>query len=314
MQVFGPVPSRRLGLSLGINHLPPKTCSYSCVYCQLGRTSSMTANRTVFSDPLEIYQLVKNYLDDLKAKDIFPDVVTFVSNGEPTLDKSLGEIIRRVKPLGVKTAVITNASLLWHPDVHAQLLHADFVSIKVDSVMAETWHRIDRPHGTLRLDKIANGIHSFAQDYRGTLLTETMLISGANDTEEEATAAAAFIADLHPDTAYLALPLRPPAEDWVHPPNEERLMDVYQIFSAHLPKVELLMGLPETDLATIGEEPIQQLLSTLMVHPLPKKDVLKYLKKNNFDWSMIEELIEKNMLRSISTQGKEFLVRKYPKS
>ena len=312
MDVFGPVQSRRLGLSLGINHLPPKTCTYSCVYCQLGRTSFMTTNRAAYSEPQEIFQAINNRLKELSEEGIHPDTITFVSNGEPTLDKSLGEAIRLVKQLGVQTAVITNASLLWHPDTHAQLMEADVVSLKVDSVMEDTWHKIDRPHGALHLDEVFNGIHWFAQKYSGKLLTETMLVGGLNDTDAEAKAASVFIADLGPHTAYLALPLRPPAEDWVHPPSEERLMAVYHIFKEHIPQVELMMDLPETNLPS-SEEPVQALLNTLQVHPLGRKEVEKYLHGHQLGWGVMDNLTKQGIIKSIPIRGTEFFIRKYPK-
>jgi len=311
MDVFGPVESRRLGLSLGINHLPPKTCTYSCVYCQLGRTSFMTTTRAAFSEPQEVFRAINNRLKELAKEGIHPDTITFVSNGEPTLDKKLGEAIHLVKQLEVQTAVITNASLLWHPDTRAQLMEADVVSLKVDSAVEDTWHKIDRPHGTLHLDDVLNGIRWFAQKYGGKLITETMLIGGLNDTDAEVKAAAAFIASLHPNTAYLALPLRPPAEEWVHPPSEERLMAAYHIYKDYIPQVELMMDLPETDLQA-NEEPIQGLLNTLKVHPLGRKEIEKYLHSNQLDWGVMDGLIHQGVIKSIPIRGTEFFIRKYP--
>ena len=312
MDVFGPVQSRRLGLSLGINHLPPKTCTYSCVYCQLGHTNFMTTKRAAFSEPQKVFRALNNRLKELSEENIHPDTITFVSNGEPTLDKSLGEAIRLVKQLGVQTAVITNASLLWHPDTRAQLMEADVVSLKVDSVLEDTWHKIDRPHGSLNLDKVFNGIHWFAHDYSGKLLTETMLVGGLNDTDAEAKAAAVFIADLRPHSAYLALPLRPPAEDWVHPPSEERLMAVYQIFKGHIPQVELMMDLPETNLPS-SEEPVQALLNTLQVHPLSKEEVKKYLHSHQLGWDVMNDLIRQGIVKPIPIRETEFYIRGYHK-
>jgi len=312
MDVFGPVQSRRLGLSLGINHLPPKTCTYSCVYCQLGRTSFMTTDRAAFSEPQKIFQGINAHLKKLAKEGIHPDTITFVSNGEPTLDKSLGEAIRLVKPLGIQTAVITNASLLWHPDTRAQLMEADVVSLKVDSVVEDTWHKIDRPHGTLHLDEVFNGIHWFAQTYKGKLITETMLVGGINDTDVEAKAAAVFISDLQPHAAYLALPLRPPAEDWVHPPTEERLMAIYHIFKEHIPQVELMLDLPETDLPE-SAEPLQALLNTLKVHPLGKKEIVEYLHNHQLSWEVMDNLIQQGIIKSIPIRGTKFFIRTYPK-
>jgi wyosine [tRNA(Phe)-imidazoG37] synthetase (radical SAM superfamily) len=272
----------------------------------------MTTNRAAFSEPQEVFQSINYRLRELSEEGIHPDTITFVSNGEPTLDKSLGEAIRLVKQLGVRTAVITNSSLLWHPDTRAQLMEADVVSLKVDSVIEDTWHKIDRPHGTLHLDEVFNGIHRFAQKYSGKLITETMLISGLNDTDAEAKAAAVFISDLRPHTAYLALPLRPPAEDWVHPPSEERLMSVYHIFKDHIPQVELMMDLPETNLP-VSEEPVQALLNTLQVHPLNRKEVEKYLHGHRLGWDVMNDLIKQGGIKSIPIRGIEFFIRKYPK-
>ena len=310
MDVFGPIQSRRLGLSLGINHLPPKTCTYSCVYCQLGRTSFMTSNRSRFSDAAEVADNVRRRVEELIMEGIRPDTITFVPNGEPTLDSSLGDSLRLLQPLGIPTAVITNASLLWHPDCRAQLMEAGTVSIKVDSVITETWHKIDRPHGTLDLDEVFNGIHWFAQIYRGRLLTETMLVRGLNDTRQEAQATAAFIADLNPSAAYLALPLRPPAEDWVQAPEVESLLEIYSIFRSRIKQVELMMDLPESGLAS-GSDPIGILLSTLAVHPLSQADIDAYLHKHNIAADEIEALITRKLIRRVPHQDRNFYLRVY---
>ena len=134
MFAFGPVPSRRLGRSLGINNIPPKTCSYSCVYCQLGRTSQLIANRQAFYKPKEIFKEVRRKVDEAISRNEKIDYLTFVPDGEPTLDINLGEEISLLRQIGIPIAVLTNASLLWREDVREDLLKADLVSLKVDSV------------------------------------------------------------------------------------------------------------------------------------------------------------------------------------
>ena len=310
MEVFGPIQSRRLGLSLGINHLPPKTCTYSCVYCQLGRTSFMTTNRSRFSDPEKIVDGIKTRLEELAKEGVHPDVLTFVANGEPTLDRSLGEVIEKLRPLHIKTAIITNASLLWHPECRDMVLKSDIVSLKVDSVIEETWRKIDRPHGTLNLDEVFNGIHRFAQLYKGKLITETMLIKGLNDTADEATAAATFISDLNPETAYLALPLRPPAEDWVQPPTSEALMEIFDIFKSKIGNVELMMDLPDSGLAA-GDDAISILLSTLAVHPLSTADIQTFFNKRDIPISKLDQLISDGLIKKVSHKETNFYLRKY---
>ncbi len=310
MEIFGPVHSRRLGLSLGINHLPPKTCSYSCVYCQLGRTSFMTTNWTSLSHPDEIFSAVKDKLEKLEQQSIRPDYVTFVSNGEPTLDKDIGQAIRLINSLGVRTAVISNSSLLWHPGVRAQIMEADAVSLKVDSIKEKTWHKIDRPHGSLNFLDILNGIRKFADDYKGVLLIEMMLVRGLNDSHEEAESAAKFIANLHPSGTYLSLPLRPPAEIWVKPPEGERLLTVFKIFRQYIAKVELLMELPDAELP-YSSKPLKDLLSTLKVHPIEAADVHAYLLRHGLNQETLNTLLEQNRILKLSHGDMTFFVANY---
>ena len=146
MEIFGPVQSRRFGLSLGINHLPPKVCSYACVYCQLGRTNRLSIEPAAYADPEQIYRAIQERLKELPQA---PDYLTFVSNGEPCLDSQLGDAIQALKKLGIKIAVITNASLLWQSEIRERLSYADAVSLKVDSVQEVIWRKINRPHGLL---------------------------------------------------------------------------------------------------------------------------------------------------------------------
>jgi len=191
--VYGPVPSRRLGRSLGINNIPPKRCSYSCIYCQLGRTTDMQIERRIYYDPLDIARRVEDRAKHIREKSETVDYVTLVTDGEPTLDINLGIEIELLRAMGIKIAVITNASLIWLEDVRRDLQKADWVSIKVDSTTPGVWSIINRPHGALRLDVILEGITSFAQTFEGILATETMLINGINDDMGEMGQVADFL-------------------------------------------------------------------------------------------------------------------------
>ncbi|HAX94167.1 MAG TPA: hypothetical protein DCY25_09545 [Bacteroidales bacterium] len=184
MITFGPVPSRRLGKSLGINNIThPKTCTYGCVYCQVGRTVKRSSAREDFYSPELIHENVVRHLEKLKSDD-YPDYLTFVSNGEPTLDKNLGEAIRLLKKTGIPVAVISNASLIDNESVRDDLNEADWVSVKMDACDDKTWRRINRPVEGLNLDSVFEGISLFAGGYRGKLCTESMIVKGINDTEE----------------------------------------------------------------------------------------------------------------------------------
>jgi wyosine [tRNA(Phe)-imidazoG37] synthetase (radical SAM superfamily) len=198
--VYGPVPSRRLGRSLGINNILPKVCSYSCVYCQLGKTTLTEIQPRPFYNTTKVVEMTRLKLKQIREKKELVDYVTFVPDGEPTLDANLGEEIDIVKGLGVRVAVITNGSLIWCEDVRKNLLKADCLSLKVDAVDEETWHRIDRPNKSLNLDMILQGILKFAKSFKGELTTETMLIKGINDNIGNIIQVAGFIKRLnHPD-------------------------------------------------------------------------------------------------------------------
>ena len=144
MIAFGPVPSRRLGKSLGINNIPPKICTYSCVYCQIGRTKNFGFERNSFYSVKKIESEVETILKKLKGKKEQIDYLSFVPDGEPTLDINLGKEIENLKKFGIKIAVITNASLIWMEDVRRELAKADWVSVKVDAVSENIWKKVNQ--------------------------------------------------------------------------------------------------------------------------------------------------------------------------
>lgn len=310
MEVFGPVQSRRFGLSLGINHLPPKVCSYACVYCQLGRTNYLSIEAAAFSEPDEIYRTVKARLKELQRP---PDYLTFVSNGEPSLDTRLAESIQLLKYLNIKIAIISNASLLWRAETRSQLMQADAISLKVDAVEEAAWHKINRPHGRLRLEQVLQGIRDFAHAYRGRLLTETMLVQGINSTTVQMQACAEFIASLEPEMAYLALPLRCPAEEWVQAPNEDELAQAQQIFSGIFSRTALMADLPPTGLAA-SQNAVQTLLNTLKVHPMEETEILDYLNENQLPAGTLEKLVKQKHIRASDHREKTFYCACYDNS
>lgn len=308
MIVFGPIPSRRLGRSLGINNIPPKVCSYSCVYCQIGITDSMSIKRKEFYSPDEIVEQVSEKVKQLQSMNEKIDYLTFVPDGEPTLDLNLGKEIDLLKPLGIKIAVITNSSLLWDEKVRNDLMNADWVSIKIDTVDKKIWHQIDRPNGKLQLSKIIDGIKKFAVSYKGKLVTETMLVKGLNDNTSSLQNTAELIKELNPCTAYILAPTRPPAEKFVEPPSEESLNSAYQVFSRLLKNVELMISNEGTDFSFYSDAE-KELVGILSVHPMRNDAVETYLTKANSDWSLIENLIHKSVLKEIEYTGEKFIVR-----
>jgi wyosine [tRNA(Phe)-imidazoG37] synthetase (radical SAM superfamily) len=315
MIAFGPVPSRRLGRSLGINNIPPKICTYACVYCQLGRTIRMRVERDAFYEPEEILRDVRGKVE--KAREVGEpiDYLTFVPDGEPTLDINLGREIELLRPLGIKIAVITNSSLVWREEVREALMQADWVSLKADAVREDIWRRIDRPHGALQLPSIQDGMLEFAKACTGHLATETMLVEGVNDGEEHLGEVADFLARLQPGVAYLAIPTRPPAEKWVQPPQEEVINRAYQILSRGVGQVEYLIGYEGNAFAFTGDVE-QDLLSITAVHPMREDAVDEFLaraqskQQAEADWEVVRLLVARDRLVEVEYGGHRFYLRR----
>ena len=310
MIIFGPVPSRRLGRSLGINNIPPKLCSYSCVYCQIGRTLKMEIERRAHYKPEEILSEVDKKIEKAKKAGEPIDFLSFVPDGEPTLDINLGQEIERLKSFGVKIAVITNASLIRRPDVREDLAKADLVSLKVDSLREDVWRKINRPHRTLQLSAILSGILAFSKDYGGELATETMLIKDLNDTDTYLREIADFLKRLGPITAYLSIPVRPPSEKWVKPPDEKAVNQAYQIFSRKIDRVEYLTGYEGNAFAFTGNVE-EDLLSITSVHPMREQAVREFLEKAGADWSSIKDLMNRDQIKEVEYEGEKFYMKKF---
>jgi wyosine [tRNA(Phe)-imidazoG37] synthetase (radical SAM superfamily) len=308
--VFGPVPSRRLGRSLGINHIPPKICTYSCVYCQLGRTRQMEVETRTFYNPEDIKKAVIEKIESAGRADEPVDYLTFVPNGEPTLDAHLGETIALLKSVtGKKIAIITNASLLWQNHIREALKQADRISIKVDSLQQDVWRKINRPHHSLQHDQILNGIITFSKEYQGTMVTETMLLRNLNDSECQVRDLADFIKQLAIETAYLSVPTRPPAEKWAHTPTDQTLIQAHEIMRAAVLNVEYLIAYEGNHFAFTGNVE-SDILSITSVHPMREEAVNEFLKRAETGWHAVEGMIERQLLVRQKYNGKYFYIRK----
>jgi len=306
---FGPVPSRRLGQSLGINNIPPKSCSYSCIYCQVGRTQDITIGRKEFYQVDEILRKVGGKISKARDKGETINHLTFVTDGEPTLDINLGREIEMLKPFGIKIAVITNASLVWEESVKDDLCRADWVSVKIDAVSEDIWRKVNRSHKSLKLDNILRGISEFSNMFKGTLATETMLVQGVNDGEEEIKRIADFISGLKSPKSYVSIPTRPPAEKEVTPPDVNSINRAYQLFAKKNIDTEYLIGYEGNAFAFTGDVK-RDLLSITSVHPMKEEAVVKFLNKARANWDIVESLIKKGELLKVRYRHQNFYVRK----
>lgn len=308
MIAYGPVPSRRLGRSLGINNIPPKACTYACVYCQVGRTIEMVNERREFYTPGNIVNEVRGRVTNVRKAGEEIDFLSFVPDGEPTLDIHLGEEIELLRGLNIRIAVITNGSLMGLPAVREELMAADWISLKVDAVDEDTWRQINRPHRKLDLDSIHQGMIDFRREYTGTLVTETMLVEGVNDSYQHARETAEFLTRLQPSLAYIAVPTRPPAKDGVGSPNSETLLRYFQVFAKQVGSAEFLIGYEGNTFVSAGD-PVENLLSITSVHPMREEAVDEFLKRASADWIIVEDLVREGKILQVEYEGHKYYLR-----
>jgi len=267
--VFGPVPSRRLGKSLGIDPILLKTCNWNCVYCQLGRTRPLTNERREYIPRRQILAEVDQALSAHRPGEI--DWVTFVGSGEPTLHSGLGYLIRAVKArTDMPVAVITNGSLMSDAMVRGELLAADAVMPSLDAGDPILFRKVNRPWPSLKFDAHARGLAQFREIYTGHLWVEVMLVGGLNDTEQALTGIAAALRRIHPDRVDLTIPERPPAESWVRMPDEAGLQRALDI----LGEVAQVAAPPRSALSLTGEtDVIQAVIGVITRHPMREADL-----------------------------------------
>lgn len=309
MITFGPIPSRRLGSSLGVNHIPGKFCSYACVYCQAGPTRHLTRSRREFFHPEDVTAAIEAHLVDLEARKIHVDYLSFVPDGEPTLDIHLGEMLIRSRPFGLPVAVFTNSTLLSDLDVRQELFHADLVSVKVDSVDTAAWRKVDRPFHQLELSRILDGIRQFATEYPGRLITETMLVQGLNDSLPALAETAEFVAGLNPSASYLAVPTRPPMENWVVPPSPVFLAQALAVFRSAIATPVVLLSQGDQGKFAATSQVVKNILAITRVHPMRRTAVLELLLDAGECEADLDHLVERGLLQPVIYQGEQYYRR-----
>lgn len=273
--VFGPVPSRRLGQSLGIDTILLKTCNWNCVYCQLGRTKPLTNKRKAYYPSEDILADVKQALESHKPGEI--DWVTFVGSGEPTLHADMGYLIQGVKKMtDLPVAVITNGSLLYQPEVRQELLLADAVLPSLDAGTPDLYRRINRPHPECTFDRLLSGLQDFSREYNGKLWVEVMLVHGLNDTPQALQDLETALRLVQPDAVHINLPTRPPVETWVKPTDEEGLMRALSILGSIAETVHPAEG--SFDLSGY-DNPVEAVLGIITRHPMRQEELVHTLNR-----------------------------------
>ncbi len=262
--VFGPLSSKRLGQSLGVDLLPPKSCTWNCIYCQLGKTRKLITERQEFFPKEEILDEIRRAIEEKRAI----DWITFVGSGETMLYKGIGWLISEVKKLtSIPVAVITNGSLFYLPEVRREVLEADAIMPSLNAGSEALHDRIGRPAHDLGFHRHVEGLAALRKEYRGKLWIEVMLLGGINDSDEALTDIAEALREIGPDMVHIVLPTRPAPDQVVHLPSEERIKRAIAVFSEVAPVVHPAKGVmdlsAETDLleavtAIVSRHPVQQ--------------------------------------------------------
>jgi wyosine [tRNA(Phe)-imidazoG37] synthetase (radical SAM superfamily) len=255
--IFGPVPSRRLGRSLGIDLVPYKNCTFDCIYCDLGGTTRKTISRQSYVSPKEIQGELELCLSVLEKK---PDYITLSGSGETTLNNRIREIIQRIKEItSTPVAVLTNSSLLSLDEVRRDLSEADIVLPSLDAITPALFEYINRPHASLSIEGIISGLIQFRKQYRGQIWLEILFCRGVNDGKKEIEEFKSVIEKIEPDRVQLNTPVRPPAEDFVFPLTlaqleeiRERLGDKAEIISEFaVPKSEIFDAVKDSEILNL---------------------------------------------------------------
>ena len=285
--VFGPVPSRRLGYSLGVDIIPPKHCSYDCVYCQIGKTTHVETTRKSFYDPGSIIEQV---MEKVSQPDMI-DVITFSGSGEPTLNSDLGFMIREIKlKTSIPVAVITNGSLLCDKGVRDDLKEADMVLPSLDAVSQTVFERINRPHHSLDVQAVIEGLRAFRAEFDRQIWLEIMLIKNINDDPEELKKMAEVVSGLDMDRIQLNTVTRPPSESSAARLIDAELKDICKMFG---PSCEIISIFEKA--AEIHVEPATAsiILETLKRRPLTLDDVVRITGMSHFEAKTRLNILEK---------------------
>jgi wyosine [tRNA(Phe)-imidazoG37] synthetase (radical SAM superfamily) len=296
--VFGPVPSRRLGLSLGIDPVPLKTCTYDCIYCQLGRTNHRTVERREYV-PLE------NILADLDRKlETQPslDYLTLSGSGEPTLYQPLDELIRQLKQRHpAPVAVLTNGSLLWDPEVRESIREADLVVPSLDAGDENLFRYINRPHPQISFEKMVAGLMEFRRDFAKPIWLEVFLLGGVTALEAEVAKIARIVKDIKPDRVQINSVARPPAEEFAYPVSRERLEQLARAFGE--PTEVVADYPPETQFpaSTLATE--ADILNLLRRRPCSLQDVAAGLHTHPAQLAKHMETLVKKKVITVTAKG-----------
>jgi wyosine [tRNA(Phe)-imidazoG37] synthetase (radical SAM superfamily) len=298
---FGPVPSRRLGLSLGVDVIPKKLCSLDCIYCEVGVTDKRGLARKEYLPANEILAEVKEVIAEYPNL----DHITISGSGEPTLNSKIGDIICGIKQMtSVPVAVLTNGTLLDDPVVRRDLMDADIVSPSMDAVTPEVFEKVDRPNPKLRIDNIIDGIRKFRQEYRGRMWMEILFVAGINDQDDEVYKMKQVIDEIQPEKVHLNTVVRPPAYSFAQPTSQERLKEIQKILGD---RSEIVGIFKETHTARAHDTDGQTILALLKRRAMTVEQMTVSLDMKEEEIAgSLDHLLQGKFIKSYVFNGEEY--------
>ncbi len=266
--LYGPVPSRRLGRSLGIDLVPHKICTYDCIYCQIGKTTERTLTRKEYVPVKKIIEEVKQFLNEGTPS---IDRLSLTGSGEPTLHSQIRSVIEGIKAItSIPVAVITNGSLLYEDEVRQDLLRVDLVLPSLDAVSAEVFMRINRPHPGVSIETVIEGLVEFRKAYKGQIWLEILFCKGVNDGKEELLRMKRVIDRIQPNRIHLNTVVRPPFEKWAVPLVEAEMEKIRELFGE---KAEIISEFDHHPPAVPERDIKEEILTILKRRPLSLTDL-----------------------------------------
>ncbi|MFO8111282.1 MAG: radical SAM protein [Desulfosalsimonadaceae bacterium] len=298
--IYGPVTSRRLGLSLGVDMVPYKVCSFDCIYCQIGPTKSPTVTRRNFGFGENIFKAIEQKLQ----AGVRADHITLGGSGEPTLNRETGDIIRGIKKMtDIPVAVLTNGSMLWDQKVRQDLLAADVVLPSLDAADEETFKKINRPHPDISFDRLLDGILSFSTEYTGKIWLEIFFIENINTSAAHVEKIKQMVQRIRPDKVHLNTAVRPPAEAFVTAVDRDALCAIAESIGG---SASVIAEFKENPDAPVEEElPEQALVDMLLRRPCTINDIATALHVNpSLAVKILDRLVAKGRV-TITSSGAE---------
>jgi wyosine [tRNA(Phe)-imidazoG37] synthetase (radical SAM superfamily) len=295
--LFGPVPSRRLGISLGVDIVPHKVCTLNCVYCEVGKTTNLTLKRREYVPIAEVIAELDSYLS--QGPDL--DYITFSGQGEPTLNSGLGEIISflKAKYLRYKVAILTNGTLFWDKGLRAEVLPADVILPDLDAISELTFKKINRPHKDLKNEDIINGLIALRNEFQGKIYLEVFLVPGINDTPAEQKLLKKTLLQIAPDLVQLNSLDRPGTEAWVKPCSEDCLQDIARDLSPL--NVEIVAkAQSRKKIQSFNQSIEKEILATIKRRPCTDQDLCAILNLHQNELNKyLSQMLNEDMIEAL---------------